>query len=92
MNGILNVNSVIKMISFKNIQTEIDASFLYKILADHEEDTNIANVFQRMSEIEQGHAIVFMKKNNLDTTTLPPPSARARILHTIGKVLGYDYI
>jgi len=33
-----------------------------------------------------------MKLNNLDTTHLPPPSLRARILNRIGKILGYDYI
>ncbi len=80
------------MISIKNIQTEIDASFLYKILGDHEEEPNIANVFYKMSEIEHGHAIVFMQKNNMDTSKMPPPSLRARILHAIGKILGYDYI
>jgi len=81
-----------KMVSLKNIQTEVDASFLYQILADHEEDANIANVFRQMSEIEHGHAIAFMKKNNLDLSRIPPPSKRARILKTIGKILGYDYV
>ena len=80
------------MISLKNIQTEVDASFLYKILADHEEDPNVASVFRQMSEIEHGHAIVFMKKNNLDTSKLLPPSTKAKILQTIGKIMGYDYI
>jgi len=80
------------MINFKNIQTEIDASFLYQILADHEDDPNVAHVFRQMSEIEKGHAMAFMKLNNLDTTHLPPPSLRARILNRIGKILGYDYI
>jgi len=80
------------MINFKNIQTEIDASFLYQILADHEEDPNVAHVFRQMSEIEKGHAMAFMRLNNLDPTRLPPPSLRARILNRIGKVLGYDYI
>ena len=80
------------MISLKNIQTEIDASYLYKVLGDHEEDPNVASVFHQMSEIEHGHAIVFMKKNNLDTTKLLPPSKKARILNTIGKIFGYDYI
>jgi len=80
------------MISLKNIQTEVDASFLYKVLADHEEDPNVASVFRQMSEIEHGHALVFMKKNNLDTTRLLPPSAKAKILNTIGKIFGYDYI
>jgi len=80
------------MISLKNIQTEIDASYLYKVLGDHEEDNNIASVFRQMSEIEHGHAIAFMKKNNLDTSKLLPPSIKARILNTIGKIFGYDYI
>ncbi len=80
------------MIDFKNIQTEIDASFLYKILSDNEGDENVANVFRQMSEIELSHAIAFMEKNNLDTTKLPPPSKRARILSFIGKILGYDYV
>jgi len=80
------------MISLKNIQTEIDASFLYKVLGDHEEDPNIASVFHQMSDIEHGHALAFMKKNNLDPAKPFPPSVKARILNTIGKVFGYDYI
>lgn len=80
------------MIDFKNIQTEIDASFLYKVLADHEEDEHVAHVFYQMSEIELSHAIAFMEKNNLDTSKLPPPSKRAKTLRFIGKVLGYDYV
>jgi len=45
-----------------------------------------------MSEIEHGHALAFLKKNNLDVTHLPLPSGRARGLKFIGKVFGYDYI
>ncbi len=82
----------LKMINFKNIQTEIDASYLYMILADHEKDPTASHVFRQMSEIEKGHAIAFMKINNLDSTHLPPPSLRARILNKVGKILGYDYI
>lgn len=80
------------MINLKNIQTEIDASFLYALLAEHESDENVANVFRQMSEIEQGHAIAFMKKNNLDLSKLPEPSGRAKTLKFIGKVFGYDYV
>lgn len=78
--------------NLKNIQTEIDASFLYKLLADNEEDKNIANVFLQMSEIEHGHAIAFAKKNNLEVTHLPLPSGRAKTLKFIGKIFGYDYV
>ena len=80
------------MISLKNIQTEIDAGFLYKILGDHEADPNVAKIFHQMSEIEHGHALAFMRKNNLDTSKLMPPSKRARILKFIGGILGYDYV
>ncbi len=78
--------------NLKNIQTEVDASYLYKILGDHEEDENVANVFHQMSEIEHSHAVAFLAKYDKDASHLPPPSGRAKTLHFIGKVLGYDYI
>src|ERR1035437_3416460 len=80
------------MISLKNIQTEIDASYLHKVLGDHEEDPNVASVFHQMSDIEHSHALAFMRQNNLDTSKPFPPSTKAKILNLIGKVFGYDYI
>lgn len=80
------------MLNIKNIQTEVDASYLYAILADNEPDPAIANVFREMSEIERHHAISFLEKNNMNPSQLPPPSGRAKTWHIIGKVLGYDYI
>ena len=76
----------------KNIQTEIDASFLYKVLAENEEDPNVKDVFFQMSEIELSHAVAFMKKANIDISLMPVPSKRALILKTIGKILGYNYL
>ena len=78
--------------NLKNIQTEVDASYLYQILGDHEEDENVANIFHQMSTIERSHAIAFLAKYDKDETHLPPPSGRAKTLHFIGKLLGYDYI
>jgi VIT1/CCC1 family predicted Fe2+/Mn2+ transporter len=78
--------------NLKNIQTEVDASYLYKILGDNEADENVANVFHQMSEIEHSHAVAFLAKYDKDETHLPPPSGRAKVLHFIGKILGYDYI
>lgn len=78
--------------NLKNIQTEIDASFLYGLLAEKEEDPNVASVFGQMSEIEQGHAQAFAKKFKLDLSQLPPPSRRAKTLAFIGKIFGYDYV
>lgn len=76
----------------KNLQTEIDACYLYQKLADHEKDPVIANVFRQMSEIEKGHATVFAKKVNINPEDLIQPSWRAKTLNTIGKIFGYDYV
>jgi len=78
--------------NLKNIQTEVDAGFLYDLLAKHEKDENVANVFKQMSEIENTHALIFMQKNKMDVSLLPGPSNRAKILKFIGSVLGYDYV
>lgn len=80
------------MIKLESIQTEIDASYLYGILADSEDDQHVAKVFRQMSEIEMEHATIFMKRNGLDASHLPGPSKRARTLKTIGKLFGNDYI
>lgn len=80
------------MNSLKNIQTEIDAGFLYHLLATHEEDQQVADVFYKMSEIEMGHALAFAKKHNIDPSALPPPSRRAKTMQLIGKIFGYDYV
>ncbi len=74
------------------IQTEIDASYLYQLLADHEEDDTIAEVFRQMSAIEKEHALAFLRSNQLPADPFPGPSWRARTLKVIGRILGYDYI
>ena len=76
----------------KNIQTEIDASFLYQKLADHETDATIAHVFKQMSDIERSHAEIFAKQENINFENLMQPSWRAKTLNTIGKIFGYDYV
>ena len=76
----------------KAIQTEIDASYLYQILADHEEDETIASVFRQMSDIEKSHAEAFAAKENLSLKDLMRPSWRAKTLNLIGKTFGYDYV
>ncbi len=80
------------MTRIQNIQTEIDASYLYEKLAENEKDPTVARIFREMRDIEQGHAREFCKKAGLDYASLPGPSKRARILNRIGKVLGYDYV
>ena len=76
----------------KNIQTEIDACFLYQKLAAHEPDALLANVFRQMSEIEKGHAEAFARKENIPLENLLQPSWRAKTLNAVGKIFGYDYV
>lgn len=76
----------------KNIQTEIDASFLYKTLADAEKDPVVAKVFSEMSALEYGHALAFIKNKGMDAVQLPGPSRRARTLKLIGRLFGNEYI
>jgi VIT1/CCC1 family predicted Fe2+/Mn2+ transporter len=80
---------ILSMLSNKNIQTEIDAAYLYGKLALHESDKNIAEIFLQMQEIETGHANAFSEKAGI---ALPKPSWRAKTLNSIGKILGYDYV
>ena len=75
-----------------NIQTEIDASYLYKQLSIVEKDSNVAQVFAQMSDIEMSHAVAFARKFNLNVDQLPKPSGRAKILNKIGEIIGYDYV
>lgn len=76
----------------QNIQTEIDACYLYNILAEQEQNPNIANIFRQMSEIERSHALAFMAKNNISPEPFPSPSGRAKLIHLLGRILGYDFI
>lgn len=76
----------------QNIQTEVDASYLYSILAQNEENPDVAEIFRQMSDIERQHALAFMAKNKIPSEPFPAPSVRAKILRSLGKVMGYDFI
>lgn len=75
-----------------NLQTEIDACYLYRILAEHEEDPTIAGVFKQMSDIEKSHAVAFAEREGITDINLSKPSWRAKTYHLIGRVFGYDYV
>jgi VIT1/CCC1 family predicted Fe2+/Mn2+ transporter len=77
----------------KNIQTEIDASYLYQKLFETEADNTVANVFRQMSEIEKSHALAFLNKMKPGgLALLPEPSFRAKSLNVIGRIFGYNYV
>jgi VIT1/CCC1 family predicted Fe2+/Mn2+ transporter len=76
----------------KSVQTEIDACYLYRKLAENESDEAIANVFRQMGDIEQSHAEAFARRENIPTENLIVPSWRAKTMNLIGKIFGYDYV
>jgi VIT1/CCC1 family predicted Fe2+/Mn2+ transporter len=76
----------------KGVQTEIDACYLYRKLAENESDEAVSNVFWKMSAIEQGHAEAFARKAGISVENLIKPSWRAKTLNLIGKVFSYDYV
>lgn len=76
----------------QNIQTEIDAAYLYTILAENEKNPQVAAIFRQMSEIEKSHALAFMAKHHVPADPFPAPSGRAKLLNLVGKVFGYDYV
>ncbi len=79
--------------SLKNLQTEVDACYLYNKLAEAEDDATVASVFRQMSDIESSHAEAFLKKMDpASVPVLPQPSFRAKVLNRIGKIFGYDYV
>jgi VIT1/CCC1 family predicted Fe2+/Mn2+ transporter/rubrerythrin len=74
------------------IQTEVDAYYLYQKLSENEADPIVASVFAQMSEIEKGHAVEFAKALNKNIDEFLQPSWRAKTLNRIGKIFGYDYV
>ncbi|TXI82801.1 MAG: rubrerythrin family protein [Crocinitomicaceae bacterium] len=74
------------------IQTEVDAYYLYQKLAENEDDPIVASVFAQMSEIEKGHAVEFAKALNKNIDEFLQPSWRAKTLNRIGRIFGYDYV
>jgi VIT1/CCC1 family predicted Fe2+/Mn2+ transporter len=71
-------------------QDESDAAYLYGILARLERDSHRAGIFARLREVEERHAAIWAAL--LTTHGAAPsrfrPSARARLLATLGRRLG----
>lgn len=84
-----------KQIDYKAaLQTEVDACYLYKKIAEAEDQKDVAEIFTGMSEIENEHAGHMFEKLKSDglILSMPGPSGRAKILNFLGKILGYDYL
>ncbi|MBN2349037.1 MAG: VIT1/CCC1 transporter family protein [Bacteroidales bacterium] len=76
------------------LQTEVDASYLYKTLGKHTEDQNLAGIYFKMSEIEEGHAQKVLERILPDNpgVIIPGPSARAKLQVKLAGILGFGFI
>lgn len=77
-----------------NLQAEIDGAALYRVLAELEQGSPLAEVYQRMAEAEERHAEIWRGKlratgvTNLPTT----PGWRTRVLMTLARRFGASMI
>src|SRR5881275_120414 len=75
-------------------QDEADAAYLYRILADAEVDPKKKDVYSRLATVEDRHVTVWT--DLLTKHGHPPrdfrPSGRARLLASIGKMFGPNFL
>ncbi len=75
-------------------QDEADAAFLYRILAEQEPDERKKSLYQRLAEVEDKHVEVWA--NLLASHGRPVkrhrPSARTRLLATLGRWRGPEFL
>ena len=75
-------------------QDEADAAFLYSILADAEPDVRKKDIYARLAEVEDRHVVVW--GDLMSQHGHPPkkfrPSARARLLASLGKIFGPGFL
>jgi VIT1/CCC1 family predicted Fe2+/Mn2+ transporter len=78
----------------KQLQIEIDTSFLYKKVSEHTQDPKTAEIYRTMSSIEQTHASKMLSKIHLSdkNAVFPMPSLRARIQVKLASVFGWGMI
>ncbi len=72
------------------LQTEIDAGYLYKSIADVERDSQVKKYYCAMKNIEENHAHKLLTEANAQghNLVLPPPSTRAKLIVRLSKLFG----
>ncbi len=78
----------------KQLQVEIDTSFLYESIAKKEQEESLKKVLFALAEIENNHAAKMLERIKKDQPDfeVPTPSLRAKIQLKLGKIFGYDHI
>jgi len=78
----------------KAVQTEVDTSYLYRLVSELEDDPQISTFYREMSRIESTHAEKIVHRAALEKVYLSDlkPSLRAKILGRIARIFGYAVI
>ncbi|MGZ5296789.1 MAG: VIT1/CCC1 transporter family protein [Actinomycetota bacterium] len=74
----------------ENLQAEIDGAFQYRVLAELERQSQLAELYERLAATEERHASFWEDKLRAADQPVPPrtPSRRARILAWSARRLG----
>lgn len=76
-----------------NLQGEVDGAAIYAALALSEADPNLAQVFQRLSAVEQAHGEFWRRRIGADGSQVAmAPSARAHILSWLARRFGPAFV
>jgi VIT1/CCC1 family predicted Fe2+/Mn2+ transporter len=75
-------------------QDEADAAFLYRILAHEEHDQHKKSLYLKLAEVEDKHVQIWQKLLEQHGRRVGPhrPTARTRLLATLGKWRGPDFL
>jgi VIT1/CCC1 family predicted Fe2+/Mn2+ transporter len=75
-------------------QDEADAAYLYRLLADAEPDAKKSDLYRRLAEVEDRHVGIWgrlLREHGREPGKFRP-SARTRLLATLGKVFGPGFL
>jgi VIT1/CCC1 family predicted Fe2+/Mn2+ transporter len=77
-----------------NWQDEIDSAWIYRALADAEDDPSLAEVYQRLASVEEKHAAFWETKMRAEGEAIPPraPTWRAKALAWMAKRFGTSFV
>lgn len=75
-------------------QDEADAAYLYRLLAGLEPDQQKSGLYRRLAEVEDRHVAIWAKllRDNGREPRRFRPSARTRLLATLGKIFGPGFL
>jgi vacuolar iron transporter family protein len=75
-------------------QDEADAAFLYRVLAASEQDAQKKSLYLRLAEVEDRHVEVWANLLSQHGRRVGPhrPSARTRVMATLGRWRGPDFL